>query len=181
VDSSLFFSHRIYEGKKHMKRNLCWIFLVLLLTPALCFAQDKRPSCVLLGDIDLKALLGADHDAPVPFGEESCRAESSRPGRMVILTVTEKPPDELKNWLGAIKKMNVKERAKEVAVAAEPALGPEAFSIREKGERREVEIYAIKGTRAVVVQGTWAIGGPVTDEVFKQLREVAQSVLAKLP
>jgi hypothetical protein len=164
-----------------MKRGLCWIFLALLLFPGLCVAQDKRPSCVLLADIDLKALLGADHDAPVPFGEESCRAESRSPGRMVILMVTEKPRDELKSWLVAIKELNARERAKEVTVAAEPTLGPEAFSIREKGEQREVEIYAMKGTRAAVVQCSWAIGGPVTDDDFKRLRQVAQTVLAKLP
>ena len=165
-----------------MKQGLCWIFLALLLSPGLCVAQDKRLSCVLLGEVDLKPLLGADHDAPVEFGEEACRAETRLPGhRNVYLTVLEQPPDELKKWLLAIKGITEKERAKEVTVAAEPALGPEAFSISEKGERREVEIYAIKGTRAVVVEGIWAIGGPVTDDDFKRLRQAARSVLDKLP
>lgn len=165
-----------------MKRGLYWIFLALLLFPGLCVAQDKRPSCVLLGAVDLKPLLGADHDAPVEFGGASCRAETKAAGhRMVILTVTEQPREELKSWLFAIKELTAKERAKEVTVSAEPELGPDAFSVSEKGERREIEIYAIKGAKAVVVQGTWAIGGPVTDDDFKRLRQVAGSVLAKLP
>ncbi len=165
-----------------MKRGLCWIFFTVLLSFGLCFAQDKRPSCVLLGDVDLKPLLGADHDAPVEFGEESCRVETKAPGhRLVILMVTEQPPDELRKWLLAIKEITAREQAKEVTVAAEPSLGPEAFSISGNGERRDVDFYAIKGVRAVVVQSNWAIGGPVTDDDFKQLREVVQSVLAKLP
>ncbi|MGA2940120.1 MAG: hypothetical protein ABSF52_23920 [Syntrophobacteraceae bacterium] len=165
-----------------MKQCLCWIFLALLLFPGLCVAQDKRPSCVLLGEVDLKPLLGADHDAPVEFGEQSCRVETKAPGhRMVILTVMEQPSDELKKWLLAIKELTEKERTKEATVTAEPELGPEAFSISEKGERRDVEIYAIKGARALVVQSAWAIGGPVTDDDFKRLRQVARSVLDKLP
>jgi hypothetical protein len=160
---------------------MCWIVVVLLLSFSLCAAQDKRPSCVLLEGIDLKSLLGEDHDAPVPFGEESCRAESKAPGRMVILMATEKPREELKNWLAATREMSMKELGNEVTVASEPALGTEAFSVSEKGERREVEIYAMKGTRAIVVQSSWAIGGPVTDNDFELLRQVAQSVLAKLP
>jgi hypothetical protein len=164
-----------------MKLCLCCFCLLLMLSPCLCFAQDNRPSCKLMGAIDLKPLLGQDHDAPVPFGEESCRAESSSPGRMVILMVTEKPPAELKNWLAEIKKLNARERAKEVTIVPEPAMGPEAFSIREKSGQRDVEIYAIKGSRVVVVQSFWATGAPVTDDVLKQLRQAAQSVLSKLP
>ena len=165
-----------------MKRILLSVLLMLLAAPGLLFAEAERPSCQIMGKINLKPLLGADHDAPVPFGEDGCRAESGSPGRMVILTVTEGTPDELKNWLAGIRKINTEQRAAEVILAAEPALGPDAFSIKEKGdELRQIELYALKGSRAVVVQATWSIGEPITDATFKKLRHVAKAALAKLP
>ncbi|HKA44118.1 MAG TPA: hypothetical protein VKF40_19200 [Burkholderiales bacterium] len=157
------------------------IFLALCLVCGLVPAQDKRMSCEVLKSIDLKPLLGKDHDAPVPFGKAACRVESKGPGRLVILTVDEESPEEIKNFMAMVKKVSTQERAQEVAVTAEPALGPEAFSVREKGEQRQVELYAVKGNRSVVVRATWAVGTPISDAVFKQLQGVTQAVLAKLP
>ena len=138
-------------------------------------------SCDILKQIDLNPLLGADHDALAPFGQGACQAETKAIGRgLVILTVEEGPVADIKKGLDGIKRMNQKERAKEVTVAAEPDLGPEAFSVREK-DQRKVEIYAVKGNRAVIVQGMWAIGPTITDEVFGQLRGVSKQALAKLP
>ncbi len=144
-------------------------------------AQDNRPSCVILKGLDLKSLLGADHDAPVPFGKDSCRAEANRPGKMVILGVMEEKPAGLKQWLTGIRKINTVERAKEVTTVAEPLLGPEAFSVRDRRELRHVEFYAVKGARAVVVQASWDIGPPLNDTEIKQLQQVAKGALDKLP
>ena len=153
----------------------------LAVAPLAAQAQSTRPACTLLSALDLKPLLGGDHDKPVEFGESSCRAESKAPGRMVIMMVTEKPPAELKTWLAGVRKMNTVELAKEVTVVPEPTLGAEAFSVREKGQQRGAEIYALKGNKVVVLQADWAIGGPVSDAVFKQLRDTVTAALAKLP
>jgi hypothetical protein len=163
---------------KFIQRGTC---LVLLFFCSLALAQEKRVSCELLKGIDLKPLLGADHDAPAPFGKVACRVGSKAPGRVVILSVEEESPEEIKNFLTMVKKVNSTERAKEVTVAAEPALGPEAFSVLEKGEQRQAELYAMKGARSLVVRATWAVGPPISDAVFKQLQGVAQAALAKLP
>jgi hypothetical protein len=157
------------------------LFVVLLLSCGQALAQDKRVSCDILKQIDLKPLLGADHDPLAPFGGAACQAESKAIGRgLVILTVEEGALADIKKGLASIRQINTKERAKEVTVAAEPELGPEAFSVREK-DQRKVEIYAVKGSRAVIVQGMWAIGPTITDDVFGKLRGVAQAALAKLP
>lgn len=149
-------------------------------SPAL--AQDKRVSCDILKQIDLKPLLGADHDPLAPFGKAACQAESKAIGRgLVILTIEEGPLADIKKGLDSIRAINVKQRAGEVAVAAEPELGPEAFSVREKGEQRKAEIYAVKGSRAVIVQGMWSIGPNISDDIFSKLRGVARAALAKLP
>jgi len=154
---------------------------LLVVTSPAAHAQSPRPACTLLAGLDLKPLLGADHDKPVEFGESSCRAESKAPGRMVIMMITEKPAAELKTWLAGVRKTNTVELAKEVTVTPEPALGAEAFSVREKGQQRGAEIYALKGSKVIVLQADWAIGGTVTDAVFGQLRDTASAALGKLP
>src|SRR5262245_8813347 len=115
--------------------------LVIGIALAFCFtaatAQERRLACELLKQIDLKPLLGPDHDAPVPFGKSGCRAESRAPGRIIGLSVQQGSSAELKNWLTATKRMNATARAGEVTVADQPALGPDAFSVREKGEQRQ--------------------------------------------
>lgn len=157
------------------------LFVMLLLSCGQALAQDKRVSCDILKQIDLKPLLGADHDPLAPFGRAACQAETKAIGRgLVILTVEEGPAADIRKNLDGIKKFNMKERAKEVKVASEPGLGPEAFSVREN-DQRKVELYAVKGNRAVIVQGMWAIGPTITDDVFGKLRGVAQAALAKLP
>ena len=155
--------------------------LALMLFPTMGFAQGERPACALMKGLDLKPLLGADHDAPVPFGKDSCRAESKSPGKLVALGVMEEKPSELKAWFAGVRKMNATQRAKEVTVVAEPALGADAFSVRERGEMRDVEIYASKGTRAIVLQANWAIGAPFNDTSLKQLQQLVKSALDKLP
>lgn len=147
--------------------------------PAL--AQADRPSCVVLSALDLKPLLGSDHDAPVPFGESSCRAEAKSPGRMVILLVMQKSPEEVKKWLGEVRKMSASNPA---TIISEPALGPEGFSVIEnadkKGDRRGAEFYGLKGGSAMVLQADWAIGPGLNDTTLVQLRGVAQGALGKL-
>ena len=154
---------------------------VVLLFPGALFAQADRPSCMMMKSLDLKPLLGADHDAPVPFGKESCRAESSSPGRLVVLAVIEQTPAEIKNWFASVKKINATHRAKEVTIVPEPALGADAFSVRDRGELRELEFYAAKGSRAVIVKGTWAIGAPVGDAGVRQFQQLMRSALDKMP
>ena len=158
------------------------IFIALMMSCGLAVAQDKRVSCDILKQIDLKPLLGADHDPLAPFGKAACQAESKAIGRgLVILTIEEGTPADIKKGLDSIRSINLKERAKEVVVASEPELGPEAFSVREKGDQRKAAIYAVKGSRAVIVQGMWSIGPNLSDAIFTQLKGVAQSALAKLP
>ena len=159
-----------------------WVIgATLVLFSTALFAQGGRSSCTLMKGLDLKPLLGADHDAPVPFGKESCRAESRAPGKLVVLGVMEEKPADLKSWFAGIRKLNAAQRAKEVTVVPEPGLGAEAFSVRERGEMRGVEIYAMKGSHAVVVQATWAIGAPLNEAGLKQLQQFAKSALDRLP
>lgn len=153
----------------------------LVLISALVFGQADRPSCTLMKGLDLKPLLGADHDAPVPFGKDSCRAESRAPGKLVVLGIMEERPAELKSWFAHVRKLNATHRVKEVTVVAEPALGPDAFSVRERGEMRGVELYASKGARAIIIQANWAIGPPANDATLRQLQQLAKSALDKLP
>ena len=153
----------------------------LLLSSGFALAQEKRLSCDILKQIDLKPLIGADHDPISPFGRGACQAESKAIGRgTVFLTIEEGPIADIKKGMDGIKRLNQKERAKEVKVAAEPDLGPEAFSVYEN-DKRKVEIYAVKGNRAVIVQGMWAIGPTIDDKIFGQLRGVAKEAMAKLP
>jgi len=135
---------------------------LLLVLPALAFAQD-RPACAMLKGMDLKPILGADHDAPVNFGQESCRAESKSPGRIVILGIMQGTAAEHQKMFAMIKKINSK-RPKEITVVPEPSLGPDAFSLR---EARQIEIMALKGARAISVQG--GVGKPLDDAGVKQL------------
>jgi hypothetical protein len=152
--------------------------LPLLLLPSLAAAaQGDRPSCAMLKGMDLKAILGADHDAPVPFGQESCRAESKSPGKIVILGLMQGTAAEHQKMFAMIKKINAK-RAKEVKVVAEPSLGKDAFSIREN-DMRQIEIMAIKGDRAISLQG--GIGKPLDDAGVKQFVGLAKAALDKLP
>ena len=157
------------------------LITALLLSSGFAFAQEKRLSCDILKQIDLKPLIGADHDPLSPFGRGACQAESKAIGRgTVFLTVEEGPIENIKKGMDGIKRFNQKERAKEVKVAAEPELGPEAFSIREN-DNRKVEIYAVKGNKAVIVQGMWSIGPTIDDKIFGQLKGVSKEAMAKLP
>jgi hypothetical protein len=158
------------------------LMILLLLLPAThTFAQVDRPSCAILKGLDLKPLLGADHDAPVPFGTNSCRAESNSPGRLIILAVEEGKADEIKSSLATMKKMTAQHRAKEATIAPEPSLGPDAFSVREKAGSRGIEIYALKGSRFVNIQGSWPQGKPLDDASARQLVALARTALDKLP
>ncbi|HKU70838.1 MAG TPA: hypothetical protein VJQ51_08370 [Burkholderiales bacterium] len=162
-------------------KTISKLIVFALLPASVALAQDKRLSCDILKQIDLKPLIGADHDPLSPFGRGACQAESKAIGRgTVFLTVEEGPIANIKKGLDGIKRFNQKERAKEVKVAAEPELGSEAFSIREN-DNRKVEIYAVKGNKAVIVQGMWSIGPTIDDKIFGQLREVAKTAMAKLP
>jgi hypothetical protein len=156
--------------------GLAWMLFSMAL-----FAQSDRPSCAMLKNLDLKPLLGADHDAPVAFGTESCRAESKSPGRLLVFAVFDQPPGGAKNWLANNRKLTAKFQGSEVNIVAEPALGPDAYSVRSRGELREVEFYAMKGSRAVVLKGSWAIGAPLGDAGVKQLQQLTQASLDKLP
>ena len=164
-----------------MKLIASCISAALLLSPALLLAQNTRPACALMGAVDLKALLGADHEAPVPYGDAACVAKSKIPGRLVLLAVIDKPNAELKKDLAAFKKqMSTPELAQAMTLAAAPEFGPEAYSTREKGERSAADITALKGTKSVNLTLNWS-KGPITDPIFKQLRDLMASVLAKLP
>ena len=157
--------------------NLARLVLPLfLLFSGLGIAQD-RPTCAMLKGMDLKAVLGADHDAPVPFGQESCRAESKSPGKIVILGLMQGTAAEHQKMFAMIKKINAK-RAKEVKVVAEPSLGKDAFSIREN-DMRQIEIMAIKGGRAISLQG--GIGKALGAAEVKQFVALAKAAADKLP
>lgn len=164
-----------------MKRIACCISAALLSSPGLLLAQNVRPACTLMGAVDLKPLLGADHDAPAPYADTGCIAKSRTPGRLVMLAVVEKPNAELKKDMAAFRKtMSSPEYAKALSLAAAPEFGPEAYSTREKGEQSGADFHALKGTRAINVTLNWS-KGPITEPIFKQLRELTASVLAKLP
>ena len=154
-----------------------FVLAFLLLAGGSAAAQD-RPSCAMLKGLDLKPLLGADHDAPVPFGQESCRAESKRPGGIVVLGILQGTPAEHQKMFAMVKKINSTHRAKEVKVVAEPSLGKEAFSIREN-DMRQIEIMALKGNRAISVQG--GLNKPLTGAEVKQFVQLARTALDKLP
>jgi hypothetical protein len=164
-----------------MKPIGCCISAALLLSPTLPHAQHPRPACALLGAVDLKPLLGADHETPAPYGDAACVAKSKTSGRLVLLAVIDKPNAELKKDLAAFKKqMSTPEFAQEMTLAAAPEFGPEAYSTREKGERSAADITALKGTKSVNLTLNWS-KGPITDPIFKQLHDLMGSVLAKLP
>jgi hypothetical protein len=151
-----------------------------LLCPGLLHAQP-RPACTLMEAVDLKPLLGAGHAAPVPYADNGCIVKSKTPGRLVLVALGEKPNAELKKDMAAFRKtLGSPEFAKVSTVASAPEFGPEAFSAREKGERSAAEIHAIKGTRGIDVTLNWS-GGPITEPVFKQLRELTGAMLARLP
>jgi hypothetical protein len=164
-----------------MPRNI-QLFLLpfLLLSAAFAVAQD-RPSCTLMKGLDLKSLLGADHDAPVPFGQNSCRAESNSPGRLIVLAVEEGKAAEIKSSLASMKKLIVQHRAKEATIAAEPTLGPDAFSVRDRASPRGIEVYALKGSRFINIQGSWPTSKPLDDAGAKQLVALLKTVQDKLP
>jgi hypothetical protein len=164
-----------------MKPIASCISAAMLLSPTVLLAQNARPACVLMGAVDLKSLLGADHEAPAPYGDAACMAKSKTPGRLILLAVIDKPNAELKKDLAAFKKqMSSPEAAQAMTLAAAPEFGPEAYSTREKGERSAADITALKGTKSVNLTLNWS-KGPITDPIFKQLRDLMTSVLAKLP
>ena len=154
---------------------------LMLLAAAHSAAQTERPSCAILKGLDLKPLLGTDHDQPVPFGKDSCRAESNSPGRLIVLAVEEGNAGEIKGALSTTKKMIAQHRAKEVSIAAEPSLGPDAFSVREKAGSRGIEIYALKGPRFVNIQGSWPSSKPLDDASARQFVTLVKTALEKLP
>jgi len=53
--------------------------------------------------------------------------------------------------------------------------------VRDRGEVRGVEFYALKGSRAVMIQGSWPFRAPLDDTGIKQFQQLAKSVLDKLP
>ena len=164
-----------------MKSIHKFLIAALLLSSTVALAQEKRVSCDILKEIDLKPMLGADHDPLAPFGKVACQAETKSVGRgLVILTVEEGPAADIKKGLASTKRMYQKELTKESTVAAEPDLGPDAFSVRDK-DGRKVQFYTMKGNKAVIVQGMWAIGPTIDDNIFGQLRGVAKTAVAKLP
>jgi len=165
-----------------MSPKTALVVLPLLLLPAAyAVAQADRPSCAILKGLDLKPLLGADHDAPVPFGKDSCRAESNSPGRLIILAVEEGNAAEIKQSLATTKKMMAQHRAKDVTIAPEASLGPDAFSVREKAGSRGIEVYAVKGPRFVNIQGSWPNSKPLDDASARQLVTLLKAALDKLP
>lgn len=117
----------------------------------------------------------------IDFGKESCRAESRSPGKLLVLAVMEQPPAEAKSWLATNKQLTAKFQGNEVNIVAEPALGPDAYSVRSRGELREVEFYALKGGRTVVLKSSWTIGAPIGDVALKQLQQLMRTALDKLP
>lgn len=161
-----------------MLKSVARITLAALLSFGGFAAAQDRPACAMLKGLDLKPLLGADHDAPVPFGQESCRAESKRPGGIVILGIMSGTAAEHQKMFAMVKKINSTHRAKEVKVVAEPSLGKDAFSIREN-DMRQIEIMAAKGNRAISVQG--GLNKPLGDADVKQFLGVAKAALDKLP
>ena len=164
-----------------MKTILKFLCVVLVLFSGLALAQGKREACEMMKQLDLKPLLGADHDAPVPFGSNSCRAESNSPGKLMILAVEEGKAAEIKNSLATMKKMIAQHRAKEAAITAEPSLGPDAFSVRDRGGTRALEVYALKGSRFINIQGSWPFKQPMDDATAKQLVGMLKMVQDKLP
>lgn len=164
-----------------MKLIVPCLAAALLSSPVIALAQPARPACAMLGAVDLKPLLGADHAAPAPYADTGCIAKAKTPGRLVMLMMVEKPNAELKKDMAASKKeLSSAEIAKVSTMAAAPAFGPEAFSVREKGEKSAAEIHAMKGARAVAVTLNWS-NGQITDPIFKQLGDLTTAVLAKLP
>lgn len=164
-----------------MLKNVTRIILLSLLLSAGIAAAQERPACVMLKGLDLKPLLGADHDAPVRFGDNSCRAESNSPGRLIVLAVEEGKAAEIKSSLTTMKQMMTKHRAKEAVIAAEPSLGPDAFSVRERAGTRGIEVYALKGSRFINIQGSWPFKQPMDDATAKQLVALLKMVQDKLP
>jgi hypothetical protein len=159
---------------------MCLSLPLLLAFPAQ--AAEPRPACVMLTQADLVPLLGAGHDAPVDFGEASCRAESARPGRGIFLSVTENSAAETSAWMASVRKLNQEHRGSEVTVAPEATLGANAFSILEKGASpREMEIYVAKGGRALVLNATFGTGAALTKADLDRLRQLAKAMLTKLP
>ena len=89
---------------------------------------------------------------------------------------------KIKKWLNELRKVNSELRTREVTVTAEPSVGPEAFSVKLKGdELRDLEIYALKGTHGLLVKASWILGEPISDATFKQLLNVVKSMLDSLP
>ncbi len=163
-----------------MKSIMYGMSLALLLLPPSLQAQNVRPACALMSALDLKPILGPDHGAPAPYADRACLAKSKTSGRLVMLTLLEKSPDELKSDMAAFRKtMKSAEYAKAVSLAMMPEFGQDAFSVREKGEQSAAEIHALKGSNAIEVMINWS--GPITEPVYKQLRELTASALAKLP
>ena len=165
-----------------MSPKTALIILPLLLLPAAQpSAQADRPSCVIMKGLDLKPLLGGDHDRPLPFGDNSCRAESNVGTTQIFLAVEEGKAAEIKSSVATMRKMTAQHRAAEVVITSEPSLGPDAFSVREKGGARGLEVYALKGSRFVNLQGSWPFSKPMDDATARQLVTLVKTALDKLP
>ena len=164
-----------------MKRIASCVSAALLSYSTLLLAQGPRPACVVMGALDLKPLLGADHEAPAPYGDSACVAKSKTPGRLVLLAVIDKPNAELKKDLAAFRKqMATPEFAKAMTLGPAPELGPDAYWTREKGEQSAADITALKGNKSVNLTLNWS-KGPITDPIFKQLRDLMAAALSRLP
>ena len=106
----------------------------------------------------------------MPPDSNSCRNVTKRPRTGAYLDIRRKSSSH-----GV---RNSGQRAKEVKVVAEPSLGKDAFSIREK-DIRQIEIMAIKGDRAISLQG--GIGKALGAAEVKQFVALAKAALDKLP
>jgi hypothetical protein len=95
----------------------------------------------------------------------------------VILGILQGSAADHQKMFAMVKKINTTQRAKDVTVVPEPSLGPEAFSIREK-DMRQIEIMAMKGARAISLQG--GINKPLDDAAVKQFLGLAKAALDKL-
>lgn len=161
--------------------RIAFLSLGLMMNPH-AHGDTPRLACTLLAKADLVSLLGADHDAPVNFGEDSCRVESRSPGRNVFLSLSEQTETEISNWLTMTRLLNLQHRSDEVDVVAEPSLGINAFSVRAKGpEAREFEIYAAVGSQAMTLNASFATGTPIMGTDITRLLQLARTIVAELP
>ena len=156
-----------------------FVFSFLLLLSGFAVAQE-RASCAMMKGLDLKPLLGADHDAPVNFGQESCRAESNRPGKIVVLGLMSGTAAEHQKMFAMIKKINSGQRAKEVRSWPSPRSGrtPSRSARTRDAPDRD---HGHQGRRARYSRRQGGIGKALSDAEVKQFVGLAKATLDKLP